>query len=146
MPASADIASCLQMLVADLTINPAKTPAPSDHADFYVAALSDEAGEPLAALLFNHRAAAELGAGILMAGIEDRDQQAQGELTSDTLDGLNEVANNLTGLLNRTNPNRLVRLGALERAPAAPPVWLKNPAKTRAFSLRENGSLFLLVR
>lgn len=146
MPSSVDIVGCLQMLAADVEVTATKAGAPGDLTDFHVTLLSDESGEAIAAWLFNRRAAAELGAGILGGSAEERDLQARGELTTDTLDGLNEVANNLTGLLNRTNPKHQVKLGALERAPASAPEWLKNPAKTRAFSLRENGSLFLLVR
>lgn len=146
MPSSTDIVGCLQMLAGEVEVTPTKAAAPSDLADFHVTLLSDESGEATAAWLFNRRAAAELGAGILGGSAEERDLQARGELTSDTLDGLNEVANNLTGLLNRTNPKHQVKLGALERAPQGAPEWLKNPAKMRAFSLRENGSLLLLVR
>jgi hypothetical protein len=145
-PSSDDVVGCLQMLAADVAITKVRANAPTELADFYVALLGDESGEPIAALLFNRRAAAELGAGILSASIAERDEQAQNGLSSDSLDGLNEVANNLTGLVNRTNPKRQVRLGALERAPASAPAWLVNPAKKQAYSLRENGALFLLVR
>jgi len=146
MQGSRDLVTWLQMLADDVEVTPTKANAPHDLGDFYVALLADESDEVIAAWLFNQRTAAELGAGILGGSVEERNQQAQGELTSDSLDGLNEVANNLTGLLNRTNPKRSVKFGALERAPQRAPEWLKNPAKLRAFSLRESGSLFLLVR
>jgi len=145
-PSSDDVVACLQMLAADVTVTKVRANAPTDHGDFYVALLADESGEAIAALLFNQRAAAELGAGILSGSVAERDEQALNGLSSDSLDGLNEVANNLTGLVNRTNPKRLVKLGALERAPASAPAWLVNPAKKQAYSLRENGALFLLVR
>lgn len=145
-PSADDIVGCLQMLAADVAVTKVRANAPTDLADFYVALLSDESGEPLAALLFNQRAAAELGAGILSASVTERDEQARDGLSSDSLDGLNEVANNLTGLLNRANPKRQVRLGVLERAPVSAPAWLANSAKKQAYSLRENGALFLLVR
>ncbi len=145
-PSSDDVVGCLQMLAADVAVTKVRANAPTNHADFYVALLRDEGGEAIAALLFNQRAAAELGAGILSASVAERDEQALNGLSSDSLDGLNEVANNLTGLVNRTNPKRLVKLGALERAPGSAPSWLTNPAKTQAYSLREHGALFLLVR
>jgi len=145
-PSSDDVVGCLQMLAADVAVTKVRANPPTDHGDFYVALLSDDTGEPSAALLFNQRAAAELGAGILSASVAERDEQALNGLSSDSLDGLNEVANNLTGLVNRTNPKRLVKLGALERAPVSAPAWLTNPAKKQAYSLRENGALYLLVR
>lgn len=145
-PSSDDVVGCLQMLAADVAVTKVRANPPTDLGDFFVALLGDETGEPIAALLFNQRAAAELGAGILSASVAERDEQATNGLSSDSVDGLNEVANNLTGLLNRTNPKRQVKLGVLERAPASAPAWLANPAKKQAYSLRESGALFLVIR
>jgi hypothetical protein len=146
VPGSADVIACLQMLVPDLTATSVRENAPATLADYYVAVLRDESDEPIAALLFNQRASADLGAGIMGASAAERDEQARHGLTPDALDGLNEVANNLTGLLNRTNQKRPVRLQRVEHAPANAPGWLQNPAKKLAFSWREQGAVFLLVR
>jgi len=145
LPSSADVVSCLQMLAADVPVTQYRADAPASLADYYAAFLSDDAGEAIGALLFNLRASAELGGGILGVAAAEREQQATLGLTADSLDGLNEVANNLTGVLNRANPKRLVRMSPIERAPASPPPWLASPHKKLAFSTRAGGTLFLLV-
>jgi hypothetical protein len=147
LPSASDFVACLQMLAEGVPVSQLRAAPPGDVSRHYVAVLTEEAsGEALAALLFDERAAAEFGGGILGVAPGERDQQAIAGLTADSLDGLNEVANNLTGLVNRANAKRPLRLGALELGPTGLPAWLANPAKKLALSTRENGSLFLLVR
>jgi hypothetical protein len=147
MPGGTELVACLQMLAAGVPVTQVRTPPPAELSTHYVALISEESSnEALAALLFDKRAAAEFGGGIFGATPAERDREATEGLSADSLDGLNEVANNLTGLINRANPKRPVRLGALEFAAHALPAWLTKPAKKLGFSTREDGCLFLLAR
>ena len=63
LPSAPDVVGCLQMLAADVAVTQHRSDVPSDLGDFFSTLLTDEAGEAVAALLFNQRAGAEFGGG-----------------------------------------------------------------------------------
>lgn len=141
LPSTSDVIGCLEMLAADVQVKPDNLPLPADLAAFSLARLADEAGEVVGFLLVDQGVSAELGGGLLGLPQMARDDQALRGLEKDTREALNEIMNNLGGLVNRANPKCYTRLGALEPASLETEPRLANPAKKAGFSSASGGRL-----
>lgn len=146
LPSSADVIECLQLLAADVVLTPATAIVPADFADFYVARLVDTSDEALGLILLNQRAGAALGGGLLGLPLSAREEQSRRGLAKDTIEGLNEICNNLGGLVNRKNPKAYTKLRPLERVNATTLPWVSGPAATLGIATPPNGVLWLLSR
>lgn len=147
LPAPAEIVECLNMLASDVAISAEHSGLPADLGDYLVACLVDGSDEALGVILIDQRAGAELGGGLLGLSVTARDEQARRGIDKDTLEGLNEICNNLNGLVNRRNPKTYTKLRPLERvSPGALP-WLAEPATlSLGLATPSNGSLWLAAR
>jgi len=146
LPTSAEVIECLQLLAADVVLTPAATIVPADFTDFYVARLIDASEEALGLILINQRAGAALGGGLLGLPLTAREDQSRRGIAKDTLEGLNEICNNLGGLVNRKNPKAYTKIRPLERVNATALPWVTNPAATLGITTPPNGVLWLLSR
>jgi hypothetical protein len=146
LPEQGDVIQCLRMLAADVELAPGTATLPGDLADFYVARLVDASQEPLGAILINQRASAALGGGLLGLPLAVRDEQARRGIAKDTLEGLNEICNNLNGLINRKNPKGYAKLCAIERVSDAALPWLTQAASALGLTTPSNGALWLASR
>ncbi len=146
LPASAEVIECLRMLAADVVLTPAAAIVPADFTDFYVARLIDASDEALGLILINQRAGAALGGGLLGLPLTAREEQARRGIAKDTLEGLNEICNNIGGLVNRKNPKAYTRIRPLERVTATAVPWVSNPAAALGITNPPNGVLWLLSR
>ena len=146
LPSESDILGCMQMLAADVELKTEKGSLPGDLSEFMVAHLVGEANDVLGVLLVNQRAGAMLGGGLLGVPLPTREEQGVRGLDKDTQEALNEVFNNLGGLVNRANPKCYTRLSALERVTPERLPWLAKPAKKLGFSTPADGALWLVAR
>jgi hypothetical protein len=146
LPSSAQVAECLQMLAADVALHAGQHASIGDPSSCYVTHLVDAAAEIRVVILLDQRVGAALGGGLLGAPQAERNEQAARGLATDTLDALNEVCNNLGGLVNRANPRAPVTLRPLEAWNAAQVPWLGNARKTLNFATADGGVLWLVAR
>jgi hypothetical protein len=146
LPSSSEVIACLEMLAADVKVKADSAPMPSDLATFSLARLADEAGDIVGFLLVDQRAGAELGGGLLGLPQMARDDQAQRGLDKDTQEALNEIMNNLGGLVNRANPKCYTRLQGLEPASLVVELDAANPAKKLGLSTGGGGRLLFASR
>jgi hypothetical protein len=146
LPSSGDVIHCLKLLAPDVVVAPESAGLPADFSDCFVARLVDAADEALGVILINQRAGAALGGGLLGIPLAARDEQARRGIAKDTLEGLNEICNNIVGLLNRKNPKGYAKLRPLERVNAATLPWLAKPATTLGLATPPNGALWLAAR
>ena len=144
-PSAQDVIECVRMLgVTEVAAGDPKRPDSVDHC--YAGPLVSEHGEEVGAILIDQRGAVELGGGMLGLPVATRDEQAEAGLAANTLDALNEIANNLVGIVNRNNPKCYVRLRPLELARPGALDWL---ASTHAFTrvgTRSGGNLWVAAR
>jgi hypothetical protein len=145
-PAAAELIECLQLLANDVVLTPGASTLPADLAELYVARLVDASDEALGVILINQHAGAALGGGLMGLPLSAREDQARRGLAKDTLEGLNEICNNLGGLVNRKNPRAYTKLRPLERVKAGVLPWLQAPATTLGIATLPNGRLWLLAR
>ncbi|HTQ07544.1 MAG TPA: hypothetical protein VMI54_26990 [Polyangiaceae bacterium] len=146
LPSQSEVIQCLRMLASDVEPSPHTAPAPTDFTDYYVARLVDAAQETLGAILINQRAGASLGGGLLALPVAARDDQARRGMAKDTLEGLNEVCNNVWGLVNRKNPQTATKLSALERVSGATSSWLPNAASVITLATPGGGLVYVASR
>jgi hypothetical protein len=146
LPEQSDVIQCLRMLASDVEVSPQAAPVPTDFTDYYVARLVDAAQETLGAILVNQRAGAALGGGLLGIPLAARDEQGRRGIAKDTLEGLNEICNNVWGLVNRKNPQTPTKLCALERVSGATSSWLPSAPGVLTLATPGNGSLYLATR
>jgi hypothetical protein len=146
LPSQADVVGCMQMLAADVPLKPENGLPPSDLSAFLVARLVGESNDVLGLLLVNQQAQAMLGGGLLGVPMPTREEQGLRGLDQDTSEALNEVCNNLGGLVNRANPKCYTRLSALEGVSAEAFPWLMKPGKKLGFSTPANGLFWLVAR
>jgi hypothetical protein len=146
LPPQSDVVQCLRMLASDVEVSPHAAAVPADFTDYYVARLVDAAQETVGAILVNQRAGAALGGGLLGIPIAARDEQGRRGIAKDTLEGLNEICNNVWGLVNRKNPQTATKLCALERVSGATSTWLPSAASVLTLATPGNGALFVASR
>ncbi len=146
LPSSGDVIHCLKMLAPDVVVAPESAGLPADVSDCFVARLVDAADEALGVILINQRAGAALGGGLLGIPLTARDEQGRRGIAKDTLEGLNEICNNIVGLLNRKNPKGYAKLRPLERMNPTTLPWLGKPATTLGLATPPNGALWLAAR
>jgi hypothetical protein len=96
--------------------------------------------------LVNQRASAALGGGLIGLPLPAREEQARRGIAPDTLEGLNEICNNLAGLIKRKNPQRDAKLRSLERVDPSALPWLSKAATTLGLATSANGALWLAAR
>jgi len=146
LPPQSDVIQCLRMLASDVEVAAQAATLPTDFTDYYVARLVDAAQETLGAILVNQRAGAALGGGLLGIPVAARDEQGRRGIAKDTLEGLNEICNNVWGLVNRKNPQTPTKLCALERVSGATSTWLPNAAGVLTLATPGNGVLYVASR
>ncbi len=146
LPPQSDIIQCLRMLASDVEVSARAAAVPADFTDYYVARLVDASQETIGAILVNQRAGAALGGGLLGIPVAARDEQGRRGIAKDTLEGLNEICNNVWGLVNRKNPQTATKLGALERVSGATSTWLPNAPSVLTLATPGNGALFIASR
>ncbi|HYQ16441.1 MAG TPA: hypothetical protein VEQ58_11810, partial [Polyangiaceae bacterium] len=147
LPSHPDVVTCLkQLLGADAGLRAESVPLPSDLDAFYVARLVDSADQEVGAILLDLRAGAELGGRLLGLPAAAVEEQAKSEPSSDVLDSMNEVVNNLGGFVNRANPELRVRVRPLEKPGSAAPDWLGQPSARGGSATPSGGRLWLVAR
>jgi hypothetical protein len=146
LPAQSDVIQCLRMLASDVEVAAHAAPVPSDFTDYYVARLVDAAQETIGAILVNQRAGAALGGGLLGIPVAARDEQGRRGIAKDTLEGLNEICNNIWGLVNRKNPQTPTKLCALERVSGATSSWLPSAPSVLTLATPGSGAIYLASR
>jgi hypothetical protein len=146
LPRTVEVLECLQMLAADVALEPYAAEPPHDLSEVFLARFVDETQLEVGALLIDRRAGAALGGGLLGLPWSARELQAERGLEQDTLEALNEISNNLGGVMNRVNPKCYTRLGALERGPSAPPAWFASVPRRLGLATAKGGRVWLLAR
>ena len=146
LPPRAEVTQCLEMLAADVALSPADDLYIADPSGLYMARLVDGAEETLAVILLDQRASAALGGGLLGLPAPARDEQAEHGLADDTLEALNEVCNNLGGLIKRANPKISAALQPLKRCDRGTVPWLESARKRLGFVTTDGGVLRLAAR
>lgn len=146
LPPQSDVIQCLRMLASDVEVAAQPARLPVDFTDYYVARLIDANQETIGALLVNQRAGAALGGGLLGIPVAARDEQGRRGIAKDTLEGLNEICNNVWGLVNRKNPQTPTKLCALERVSGATSNWLPNAPSVLSLATPGNGAFYLASR
>jgi hypothetical protein len=146
LPPRAEVVQCLEMLAADVTLSPADDLHVADPSGLYMARLVDDAQETLAVILLDQRASAALGGALLGLPLPARDEQAEHGLADDTLEALNEVCNNLGGLIKRANPTLVAALQPLKACDRGTVPWLESARKRLGFVTPDGGVLRLAAR
>ncbi|HTQ03280.1 MAG TPA: hypothetical protein VMI54_05465 [Polyangiaceae bacterium] len=143
LPGAKELLECLNMLgVEDVASAPPNTP--EDLAQCHRTPLVTDAGDEVGAVVFDRRGGVELGGGLLGLPESTREEQAAAGLAANTLDALNEIANNLVGIVNRANPNSHVRLRPLSLAAALSTV--DAAAHSLRITTRAGGNLWIFAR
>ena len=147
MPAPADIATCLkQLLGVDAELRLERGNAPKDLDGFYVSRIVDSSDQEVGAILLDLRGGVELGGRLMGFPATAIEEQAKSEPSTDILDAMNEVANNLGGFVNRANPDLRVRVRLLEMFSVAEFGWLpKNTARV-GHTTKTGGRLWIAAR
>lgn len=146
LPAQSDVIQCLRMLAGDVEVKPHTAPLPGDFTDYYAARLVDATQATVGVILVNQRAGSALGGGLLGLPVAARDEQARRGMAKDTIEGLNEICNNVWGLVNRKNPQTPTKLCALERVSGAVSEWLPSAATVLTLGTPSNGAIFVASR
>lgn len=146
LPTAAQVMECLQMLASDVPLHAEQRESVRDPSTFYVARLVDSADGTQVVILLDQRVGAALGGGLLGTALPERSRQAEHGLAADTLEALNEVCNNLGGLINRSNPDLRVTLCPLEAWDGAKVPWLEGARKNLNFVTSDGGVLWLAAR
>jgi hypothetical protein len=134
------------MLASDVPLSTLEAESFGDAGGLYAARLVDAAQDALVVILVDQRAGAALGGALVGLPKVGRDEQAEHGMTHDTLEGLNEICNNLGGLIKRSNPRAPATLCPLEPCDVAKLPWLASPAKTLGFGTPDGGALWLVAR
>ena len=146
LPARAEVTECLEMLAADVPLRGANQLRIDDPSSLYMARLVDGAEETLAVILLDQHASAALGGALLGLPVPAREEQAARGLGDDTLEALNEVCNNLGGLLKRANPRVTAALHPLKLCDRGTVAWLEGARRTLDFVTPDGGVLRLAAR
>jgi hypothetical protein len=146
LPRQTELLDCLQMLAADVALEGYAGEPPDDLSELFLARAVDENKEERGLLLADRRASAALGGGLLGLPWAAREQQGERGLEQDTFEALQEIFNNLGGVLNRVNPKCYTRLGTLERGAPRAPAWFSSGARRVGFATAKGGRLWLVAR
>jgi hypothetical protein len=147
MPQQADIATCLkQLLGADAELRGEKGNLPKDLDAFYVSRVVDAADREVGAILLDLRGGVELGGRLLGFPPPSIEEQAKSDPSSDMLDAMNEVTNNLGGFINRANPDLRVRVRPLEKFTSAEFAWLPQNSVRIGNATKTGGRLWITAR
>jgi hypothetical protein len=146
LPARSDVTQCLELLAADVTLGSEDLEQLADASSFYMARLVDAAEDTLAVILLEQHAGAALGGALLGLPLPAREQQAERGLAEDTFEALNEICNNLGGLIKRANPRLTATLRPLKRWDRGTVPWLESARKTLDFSTPGGGMLRIAAR
>lgn len=147
MPAQADIAACLkQLLGVDAELRAERGNVPKDLDGFYVSRIVDSSDEELGAILLDLRGGVELGGRLLGFPAVAIEEQAKSDPSSDILDAMNEVTNNLGGFVNRANPDLRVRVRPLEKFSVTEFGWLPKNTARIGNTTKTGGRLWLAAR
>jgi hypothetical protein len=147
MPTHADLSTCLkQLLGADPELRAEKGNLPKDLDAFYVSRIVDSNDKEVGAILLDLPGGAELGGSLLGLPAPTIAEQAKSEPSSDTLDAMNEVVNNLGGFVNRANPELRTRVRPLEKFSVADFGWLPKNAGRVGAATKTGGRLWLATR
>jgi len=147
MPSALDVATCLkQLLGADPEVRPEKGNLPQDLDAFYVSRIVDSADREVGAILFDLRGGVELGGRLLGFPLTAIEEQAKSEPSADVLDGMNEVTNNLGGVVNRANPDLRVRVRPLEKLTRSELGWLPQNSARVGSTTKLGGRLWIAAR
>ena len=147
MPAPADIATCLkQLLGVDAELRLERGNVPKDLDGFYVSRIMDSSDQEVGAILLDLRGGVELGGRLMGFPASAIEEQAKSEPSSDIMDAMNEVTNNLGGFVNRANPDLRVRVRLLEKFNVTEFGWLpKNTARV-GHTTKTGGRLWISAR
>ena len=106
----------------------------------------DAADQELGAILLDTGGGMELGGRLLGFPPGAIEEQAKAEPSSDMLDAMNEVTNNLGGFINRANPDLRVRVRPLEKFSSAEFDWLPKNTARLGCTTKTGGRLWLAAR
>jgi hypothetical protein len=147
MPQQADIATCLkQLLGADAELRSERGNLPKDLDAFYVSRVIDAADKEVGAILLDLRGGVELGGRLLGFPPSAIEEQAKADPSSDMLDAMNEITNNLGGFINRANPDLRVRVRPLEKLSSAEFGWLSTSSARIGNATKTGGRLWISAR
>ena len=147
MPQQADVATCLrQLLGADPELRAERGNLPKDLDAFFVSRIVDAADQEVGAILLDLRGGVELGGRMLCFPPAAIEEQAKSEPSSDMLDAMNEVTNNLGGFVNRANPDLRVRVRPLQKFSSAEFGWLPQNTARFGCATKTGGRLWLSAR
>lgn len=147
LPQHADLVVGLrQLLGAEPELCHERGPPPRDLQGFYVSRVLDAADRELAAIVLDLRAGAELGGRLLGLPPGAWQEQAKATPTSDLLDAMNEVANNIGGFINRANLDTRVRVQPLEAYHPQAHTWLAKCRAALLSSTKSGGHLWIGAR
>lgn len=147
MPAQPDIATCLkQLLGVDAELRAERGNLPKDLDGFYVSRIIDSSDHEVGAILLDLRGGVELGGRLMGFPAAAIEEQAKTEPSSDILDAMNEVTNNLGGFVNRANPDLRVRVRPLEKFSVTEFGWLPKNTARIGNTTKTGGRLWLAAR
>ncbi|HEX2873739.1 MAG TPA: hypothetical protein VHP33_20930 [Polyangiaceae bacterium] len=147
MPTQPDIASCLkQLLGVDAELRAERGNVPKDLDGFYVSRIVDSSDQEVGAILLDLRGGVELGGRLMGFPAAAIEEQAKSEPSSDIMDAMNEVTNNLGGFVNRANPDLRVRVRPLEKFSVAEFGWLPKNTARIGNTTKTGGRLWLAAR
>jgi hypothetical protein len=147
MPAQPDIANCLkQLLGVDAELHAERGNVPKDLDGFYVSRIVDSSDQELGAILLDLRGGVELGGRLMGFPAAAIEEQAKSEPSSDIMDAMNEVTNNLGGFVNRANPDLRVRVRPLEKFSVAEFGWLLKSTSRIGNTTKTGGRLWIAAR
>lgn len=147
MPAQPDIASCLkQLLGVDAELRAERGNVPKDLDGFYVSRIVDAGDQEVGAILLDLRGGVELGGRLMGFPAAAIEEQAKSEPSSDIMDAMNEVTNNLGGFVNRANPDLRVRVRPLEKFSVTEFGWLPKNAARIGSTTKTGGRLWITAR
>lgn len=144
VPPYAEIVTCLkQLLGSDPELRPERGRLPKDLAPFYVSRVIDADDQDVGAIVLDQPAGAELGGRLLGLPAAAFGEHAEGALSSDMLDAMNEVTNNLGGFINRANLDVRVRVRPLEKYDPAQFPWLETCNANIGCTTKTGGRLWI---
>jgi hypothetical protein len=144
LPLHADVATCLkQLLGADPELRHERAGLPKDLSAFFVARVIDTTDQELGAILFDKQAGLELGGRLLGFPPSAVAEQLKEELSTDMLDAMNEVVNNLSGFINRANLDIRVHVCPLQKCDPAALPWLEKCPAHLGSVTKNGGRLWL---
>ncbi len=147
MPTHADVATCLkQLLGVDAGLRQEKGNLPLDLDAFYVSRIVDSTDREVGAILLDRRGGVELGARLLGFPPAAIEEQVKAEPSTDILDAMNEVINNLGGFVNRANPDLRVRVRTLEKFSSVEFGWLPQNTLRVGDTTKTGGRLWIAAR